>query len=220
MSKSLKLPTYNYYNSSIVYLRLNNDNLKEKIITQTRGKKPKPNPKHKKSTEAQIMRYRKYHLKQILLHNSFEYFLTITFAQVDNENNYKKVKRYFKDSKIEKYVLVAELSKKGRLHFHCLVSNIPYQLIEYKRKQKGKWINGYTCEQLEKFGQCDIRKLNCSFYDEQYHAVVNYMSKYITKSPDYKATYSRGLKRYLTQEEMLQIPQFYKKILDNPINID
>jgi len=166
-----------------------------------------------------IMAKRKHRLKRMIAHNEFKYFITITLKEDLGDLSYSRIKQFFRKNEFGKYIIVPELTPKTkRLHFHCLVQKIPFEITEYKRKQGGQWKTGLHSEYISNlYGYSDIEEITTSFYDQEYFKVVNYLSKYLGKSPVYKNTYSRGLKKSFDAWDVMEFPKFYDKIL--PIDL-
>lgn len=133
---------------------------------------------------------------EIARSNEWEYFLTLTFnpEKVDSFNYddvVKKLSKWINNIKRKyapdlKYVLVPELHKSGRFHFHGLLSNIgDLKLIDStKRDKSGNII--YNIGSY-KYGWNEVTKV----VDTQ--RVSTYITKYITKE---LCAVSFGKKRY------------------------
>ena len=108
-------------------------------------------------------------------------FLTLTFKE--NIDNVKEGNRQFtmfikrmnrRIKKTLRYVAVHEFQKRGALHYHMIIFNLPF--IEHKEISK-IWRNGMI----------DIELVNNE-------GISNYLSKYISKS--FKDIRMKGTKRY------------------------
>lgn len=132
---------------------------------------------------------------EIARSNEWEYFLTLTFNpdKVDSFNFdevTKKLSQWINNFKKKycpdlKYILVPELHKSGRFHFHGLLSNIgSAKLIDSGQRDNGNII--YNLGNY-KLGFSTVTKIN---YLEK---ACSYIGKYITKD---LCSVSFGKKRY------------------------
>ena len=118
----------------------------------------------------------------------WQYFVTITFD--DNKVNaldYDKAKEKLKNwldtmrrkSSDMRYIIIAELHKSGRIHFHGLFANVNWDLIPA--------INPHTNKKIYKNGSqiFNIKDFNLGFTTvseiKNIDAVTYYITKYITK---------------------------------------
>lgn len=117
----------------------------------------------------------------IALLNDFEYFVTFTFNdEIVNAKDYdltiKKLKKWL-DNMVQRnnllYLLVPELHKSGRIHFHALMSG-NLKLVESGHFDKQNRIV-YNVSSW-KYGFTTAVKI-----DGCYEAVCKYITKYITK---------------------------------------
>lgn len=117
----------------------------------------------------------------IALLNDFEYFVTFTFNdEIVNAKDYdltiKKLKKWL-DNMVQRnnliYLLVPELHKSGRIHFHALMSG-NLKLVESGHFDKHNRIV-YNVSSW-KYGFTTAVKI-----DSCYEAVCKYITKYITK---------------------------------------
>ena len=163
----------------------------------------------------------------------WEYFGTITFD--DNKVNaldYDKAKEKLKNwldtmrrkSSDMRYLIIAELHKSGRIHFHGLFSNVNWQLTEA--------INPHTNKPIVKNGSkiYNIKDFNLGFTTvskiKDMDAVTFYITKYITKElldiknkKHYWA--SRNLKKPSKQYfNCLNDELFFEYLNKNNFNID
>lgn len=125
-------------------------------------------------------------IKRLIYGNQYVYpekptFLTLTFR--DNVTDIKLANRQFTNfvkrmsrriNKQLRYVAVHEFQKRGALHYHAIVFNLPY--IEHKEIAK-IWRNGYIDIEIVKND-----------------GLPYYMTKYISKS--FKDERCKGVKRY------------------------
>lgn len=139
-------------------------------------------------------------LKELLLSNDFDYFVTLTLSadKVDRYNYAEIIKPLSKwlDNRVQrkgwKYILVPELHEDGAIHFHGVVSGDmkledsgtvkvhskkkPVRWSTYNRYYKGaSYSVVYNCPDW-KYGFTTAVGL-----DDKPHAVARYISKYITK---------------------------------------
>lgn len=141
------------------------------------------------------------------LDTPWEYFVTLTFDDKKvNAKNYDyvvdSIHKWLDNMKHQnramKYVLVPELHKSGRVHFHGIFKNVPNWKLKEARNPCGKLIkkNGMQIYNLVNYnyGFTTISKV------QNMEAVSVYISKYMTKElidQDFKKRYwcSQGLKR-------------------------
>lgn len=124
----------------------------------------------------------KTNITDIVLSNQFELFCTFTFdpKKVDSKDfistketmshwlNYqKKMNQNFK------YIIVPELHKSGRLHFHALISGYTGKLTKTKYKSNNKII--YNMQKWNKGFSTAIE------IDKNSEKLAYYLQKYITK---------------------------------------
>lgn len=120
----------------------------------------------------------------------WQYFVTLTFDDnfVGDSYSHEKVSKFIsnwlhyqrKKNPKMRYLLVPELHKSGRIHFHGIFSDVPnWILIPAVNSKTGKIItkNGKTIYNLKnyKLGFTTISKI------ENLEAVSHYITKYITK---------------------------------------
>lgn len=118
----------------------------------------------------------------------WEYFVTLTFNDDKvNAFNYDYAKdklkywldRMRKKSSGMRYIIIAELHKSGRIHFHGLFSNVNWQLIEAINPHTNRKIinNGSQIYNIKDFdyGFTTVSKI------KDINAVSYYITKYITK---------------------------------------
>lgn len=141
------------------------------------------------------------------LDTPWEYFVTLTFDDHKvNARNYdyvvEKLTNWLDTIRRKninmKYILVPELHKSGRVHFHGLFKNVPNWELEPAKYKNGSYIkkNGVQIYNLinYKLGFTTISKV------QNMEAVSVYISKYMTKElidQDFKKRYwcSQGLNR-------------------------
>lgn len=153
----------------------------------------------------------KANLIDLVYHNSliqpWEYFVTLTFNPEEVDSlNYNVVSEALAkwldnmkhQNKRMAYVLVPELHKSGRIHWHGLFRNVPNWKLTPARNSSGKLIykNGAQIFNLDNYdyGFTTVSKI------KNQEAVSVYMSKYMTKeliNLNYKKRYwsSRNLER-------------------------
>jgi len=139
----------------------------------TRSVNPVPSPSSLMRSKTRITDY--------TLANDFDLFTTFTFdpSKVDSLNvslAKKKMSIWLnnqrRDSPDMKYLIVAELHKSGRIHFHALMKHYNGKLVDSKRSKNGRiifnisgWHYGFsTAVQIDNIAK-----------------VSTYMQKYITK---------------------------------------
>ena len=120
----------------------------------------------------------------------WEYFVTLTFDDQFVEDSYSHEKvteyltRWLNNQKHQnpnmRYILVPELHKSGRIHFHGVFALVPNWILEQGRSAKtGRLIykNGSPIYNLKnyKLGFTTVSKV------KNLEAVSHYISKYITK---------------------------------------
>lgn len=121
---------------------------------------------------------------------SWEYFVTLTFDDkfVEDSYSHEKVSKYLHrwlDSQKHqnpnmRYILVPELHKSGRIHFHGIFSDVPnWKLVPGVNPKNGRVVrqNGKIIYNLTnyKLGFTTVSEV------ENIEAVSHYISKYITK---------------------------------------
>lgn len=148
--------------------------------------------------------------------DKFEYFITLTFDDdliggYSHENAIECLKKWINNQKHQNpnmsYILVPEFHKKGRLHFHGLVGNVPNWKFEKAINSKTgnpMKINGSQIYNLTnyKLGFTTISKIK---YQDK---VTNYISKYATKElitlkSKKRYWYSRDLKKPVTELDFI-----------------
>lgn len=141
------------------------------------------------------------------LDSPWEYFVTLTFDDKKvNAKHYEYVSEKLsswldtirRKNQNMQYILVPELHKSGRVHFHGIFKNVPNWQLKEARYPKGELIkkNGIQIYNLAnyKLGFTTVSKV------QNMEAVSVYISKYMTKEltdQDFKKRYwcSRDLKR-------------------------
>lgn len=141
------------------------------------------------------------------LDSPWEYFVTLTFddKKVDAKNYDYVVEKLTswldvirRRNTSMRYILVPELHKSGRVHFHGIFKNVPNWVLKEAKYKNGALIkkNGIQIYNLlnYKLGFTTISKV------QNMEAVSVYISKYMTKElidQDFKKRYwcSQGLKR-------------------------
>lgn len=135
----------------------------------------------------------------------WDYMLTITFNpelvdSYDLQCVSKKLREWLKRQKIKspdlQYLVIPEMHKSGRWHFHGFLSNIGDIPIDFYKKDK----NGRMVFHLSKFpyGFNTIISINRDELDK----CVNYISKYITKE---LCQVEKGKKRYFHSNNLGEI---------------
>lgn len=149
------------------------------------------------------MRKRRHFLESVLLHNEFKYFITVTLRVV-YDNSYERIKKFFRSNDFGKYVIVPELSPNNkRLHFHILTEKQPYEVINKKIRRFGRWEEIRLVKYLTKvYGITEVQDIKYSFSTPEYIQTIKYLSKYLGKDLTLKNTYSRGLKKFFTLEDI------------------
>lgn len=180
-----------------------------------------PPPKHqnKKSPLPLPFTSHRSHLRrvrsffQLVHHNVFNSssccFVTLTFAyDVSPKNADSEISRFFQRlqkklaSKISiSYISVPELTKKGRLHYHLLVFDLPTSLISNERTTRylqNEWGRGYL----------DIRPI-----ERKTKGIASYMAKYMSKS-----MYLIGKKRaYNCSRNIKKVRSYGSNTIDSEI---
>lgn len=124
------------------------------------------------------VRRTKQKVREIVLCNVFDFFVTFTFKPgVNNEQRLVKMSTWLKNQNKNssfKYLIVPELHKSGLLHFHALLKNYQGNIVDSGIKRYGKTVyniksyrNGFTTG--VKISPGDSRR------------VGHYVAKYITK---------------------------------------
>lgn len=139
-------------------------------------------------------------LKELLLSNSFDYFITLTLS-ADSIDRYdygviiKKLSKWL-GNRVQrnnwKYVLVPEFHEDGAIHFHGVVAGDmkiehsgtvkvhnkkkPVRLSTYERYYKGQ-----PCSVVYNVTDWAVGFSTAVKLDDKPHAVASYISKYITK---------------------------------------
>ena len=153
------------------------------------------------STEEEIERYntinllrRRTNISDLAYANAcvkpWEYFVTLTFDDnfVENSYSHEKVTKYLsnwlhyqkKKNPSMRYLIVPELHKSGRIHFHGVFSDVKnWRLSPAVNSKTGEYIyqNGSQVFNLDnyKLGFTTVSKV------KNIEAVSHYISKYITK---------------------------------------
>lgn len=125
-------------------------------------------------------------IKDYILSNEFEWFVTFTFnpKKVDRYNfNHCSVKMqswlartsiYAKENKIEfKYIIVPEFHKDGAIHFHALIANYPKNMTKTKVIQDSKLV--YNLPSF-RYGFTNAKSIK-----DNSDPIFGYLTKYITK---------------------------------------
>ena len=115
-------------------------------------------------------------------------FVTITFDDNKvNAFNYDEAKNKLKQwldrmrrkSRDMRYIIIAELHKSGRIHFHGLFSNVNWELIPARNPHNNRLIYKNGCQIF------NIKDFNYGFTTvskiKDINAVTYYITKYITK---------------------------------------
>lgn len=136
--------------------------------------------------------------------DEWNYFATFTYDDklMTGEQFEKKLKTYLKNIKNNydvKYMGAFELSPKGRIHFHCLMSipdnyfaKLDVQTEQYYFKERGEIRESPISQYLKAvFGRCEFRELHVE--DDEFLAGLNYICKYIQKQNS-GIVYCRGIK--------------------------
>lgn len=137
-------------------------------------------------------------------------FLTLTFKEdvsdpkIANRIFSKFIQRYnYKifqtKNKVLQYIAVPEFQKSGRIHYHCLFFNLPYNVKNYDIA-RDVWGNGHV-----------IMK---AVYTKTIYGLSNYMSKYLVKALADKRLFHK--KKYFPSAKLLRpiILKGYYKSLD------
>lgn len=164
--------------------------------------------KEKKTSEAQ----EKVNLRKtiteltILMNENFQpgdYHVTLTYAsderpedlngaKTDRERFLRQLRRRMKkENKVFKYILVTEIGKRGALHHHMVMNQVPTEWI------RGQW----------KKGRIDIRPLDDT---GQYSRLAEYFAKYKLQ---FKRNGGKG--RAWTHSTNLRRPETRKRIITN-----
>lgn len=165
------------------------------------------NNKHNGSyTSDQLERKTNMYLKKVrtniidlaLNNNNWEYFVTLTFDDKEFTNSIyshdeaisllkKWINNQHNQNKSMKYLIVAELTSTGRLHFHGLFSNVPkweFKESRYPLDYKIKSLRGELIiiegKQIYNLLNYDLGFTTISMV-ENVEKVSNYISKYATK---------------------------------------
>ena len=161
---------------------------------------PRNNVKNGTSTIEELERYnqrhvynRKKEINDLAYQNGcvdpWEYFVTLTFdKEMVDSYSHEEVTKYLsrwlnnqrKQNPDMKYLVVPELHKSGRIHFHGLFSHVPsWQLVSARSPKTGRKIykNGVLIYNLTnyKLGYTTVSKV------QSMERVSFYLSKYITK---------------------------------------
>lgn len=211
-----KLGEFIEYNTRVK--RYSNGNLKviHTSYTQFKGK-PTNNKKNGTSTAEQLERYKnkRLHQRRALIYDiayentciiPWQYFVTLTFNDnIADASNFdectNKLKNWLDTSRRNnpnmRYIIVPELHKSGRIHFHGLFANVPnWRLEEGRNPKTGRKIvkNGSLIYNLTNYrlGYTTVSEV------KDIGAVTFYITKYITKellNMHYKKNYwcSRNL---------------------------
>lgn len=134
---------------------------------------------------------KKRHLKRLIDTNieKNSKFLTLTFAENVQDRKFansefnKFIKRMKKHKENLKYLAVVEAQKRGSLHFHILLFNLPYLKVENIRKE---WTYGFI----------KINRIN-----DKMGRIGQYISKYFVKDA-LNENIGEKQKRYLTSRNL------------------
>jgi len=128
-----------------------------------------------------IAKIRAYAFGNMNMYDTKPVLLTLTHR--NNETNYKIANQHFKTF-IQRfnyflhfklrYIAVSETQKRGSIHFHIIIFNLPF-------------ISGKIIEKIWTHGATDIELANIK--------AVPYLTKYISK--DFKNNHYKGQRRYL-----------------------
>lgn len=139
-------------------------------------------------------------LRNLLLRNKFDWFVTLTIAEdrYDPEKSVKKVLTWLKNQRARnglfRYVMVTEQHKDGARHFHAVFGDYPGKMVKAINPKTGKPLRVYGRQIYNlkeyKSGFSTAKKIGDKFEDRQ--KVGAYISKYITKD----MTAEFGKKRY------------------------
>lgn len=123
-------------------------------------------------------------------HNGgWQYFITFTFnPEKINSFNYNDVSRLLskwlivqrRNNPDLKYIIIPELHKSGRVHYHGIVSNVNSWTLVPKKYKSGRLVKTKSNNQVYelfnyKYGFTDVSKI------DNLEAISVYISKYITK---------------------------------------
>lgn len=150
-------------------------------------------------------------IKDLILCNSFRYFITITFNnnydRFDLETLKSKVTQRIRDGRKKifcrlDYILIPERHKNGAWHFHGVLDNGFSEFLFYNKH------NYLDCELF-----CDLGFVNISLIQDR-QKVASYITKYVTK--DF-AKMEKGKHLYFTSTKLIK-PQLLDTIFyDNTI---
>ena len=224
---------YNYNNSGSYRLV----ELKNTTSLAKSQSKKQPNTSIEKIYYNNISRA-KTSVKDIVLSNDFNYFVTITIKNefdrynVDNAFSFLKkfLKKYKRKYHIFSYIFIAEYHRDGAIHFHGLVF-LPSSAIDFdlypriiKNQKNNKFFHTFSSKIFDEFGR------NTFDFITDKQKISSYILKYITKDTLRTSTHrlytcSHALKRadktYLNNSKLEDIynnKQFFEnefyKIID------
>lgn len=129
-------------------------------------------------------------LRDILLRNKFDWFVTLTIREDrhDAGKSVKKVLTWLKNQRARnglfRYVMVTEQHKDGARHFHAVFGDYPGKMVKAinPKTQKPLRVHGRQIYNLVEYhsGFSTAKKIGSRLEDRQ--KVSGYISKYITKS--------------------------------------
>jgi hypothetical protein len=135
-------------------------------------------------------------IKDIVLCNPFEWFVTLTFKS-DRKNLpklFQQMKDWLKNQTKRNgkflYLIVPEYHKDGALHFHALFKNYTGKIVEGFNPLTGKQLKEKHTLAGYKLGFSNARRIKQKAEDQG--RVATYLSKYITKD----LIVAQGKKRY------------------------
>lgn len=173
------------------------------------------------------------------LHSTSIHFLTFTFTyDIEKEKAYEKLKKFFKKLKGYnsgipiRYISVLERTKKGRVHFHVLVYDLPPSIAGdtisvwgYNRRKRRF---EFTTTTTERFTRNLQRQFNGGYLDIRVathitEGIAGYMAKYLAKSlKDARSANERGYNcsRNIKKITVSGSNVFYDEIKDQLVDTD
>lgn len=152
-----------------------------------------------KSSKEELEHYHKQYLKVVRNEiidlalnnlNLWEYFVTLTFNDLELGGTYSHIKVLEKLQnwlKVQRrnnpnmyYLFVPEFHKSGRIHFHGLVGNVPNWKLEKSRNSNNNRLIKVNGKQIYNLLNYKLGFSTISFIEDKFKVSL-YISKYVTK---------------------------------------
>ncbi|WP_000585291.1 rolling circle replication-associated protein, partial [Staphylococcus aureus] len=152
-------------------------------------------------------------IKDYILNNHFDTFLTLTFdpkkcdEAIEDSYRFEEMKKWLeklrkrhnrKSDKPFNYIAIPERHKSGLIHWHVVTGNIDLNLVDSGKKFRNQKI--YNCLDWE-YGFSNVQRMRSK------SKVSSYITKYITKDLLYSPV--RKYKRKYWCNKSLELPEVY-----------